>query len=105
MAPPTKIEPFNQLFCKLAVFDRKQGTIYTDLTGKFPLRSMDVMSAIFILYDWTSNAILATPIPNATDTAMVEAFKKNIEYLAPHGFKPKFNVMDNVASKTIKKYF
>ena len=37
---------------------------------------------------------------------MVEAFKKHIEYLAEQGFKPafNFNVIDNVASKTIRAY-
>ncbi len=65
---------------------------------------MDGMTDIFVLYDCTLNVILATPITDATDSTMVEAFKHNIEYLGKRGFKPKFNVMDNVASKAIKVY-
>lgn len=56
----------------------KDGTIYVDLTGKFPIRSMDGMTDIFILYDWTTNAILAKPIKNAQDETMVKVFKKRL---------------------------
>ena len=36
--------------------------------------------------------------------AETEAFKQNITYLAKRGFKPTFNVMDNVASAAVKAY-
>ena len=49
-----------------------------DLTGKFPLQSVNGYIAIFILYDWTSNAILANPIKDAKDDTMVEAFTKHV---------------------------
>ena len=35
---------------------------------------------------------------------MISAFKKNITYLTKRGFKPCFNIIDNVASKAIKEY-
>ena len=75
-----------------------------DLTGKFSLRSSDRYSTILILYDWTSNAILATPIKDANDDTMAEAFTNNVEYLSARGFKPEYNVMDNVSSKAIWNY-
>ena len=49
-------EKHNQLFFSLTFIDKKYDTIFVDLTGKFPLRSVDGYTAIFILYDWTSNA-------------------------------------------------
>jgi hypothetical protein len=58
---------------------------------------------IFNLYDWTSNAILATPVANVKDTSIVEAFKASIEYLTKRGLEPSFNIINNVASKTIQK--
>ena len=73
-----------------------------DLTGKFPLRSVDGYTAIFIMHDWNSNSIQATPIKDANDETMVEVFKMNIEYLSKWGSKPEFNIMDNVASKAIR---
>ena len=58
----------------------------------------------FVMYDWTTKAILATPIKDATDESMMTAFKENIEYLAEGGFKPVFNIIDNIASKAIRAY-
>ena len=78
--------------------------MYTDLTGNFLVRSIDGYTIFFILYDWTANAILATPIRDATDESMLAAFKENIEYLEERGIKPVFNVIDNVASKAIYAY-
>ena len=54
----------------------KDDTIYMDLTGKFPVRSMDGMTTVFILYDWTSNATMAEPIENAQDDTMVRVFQE-----------------------------
>jgi len=83
--------------------EKKDGTIYVDLTGSFPIRSMAGMTTVFILYDWTTNAILATPISDAKDETMVQAFRE-VEYVTKHGFKPVFNVIGNVASKAVKAY-
>ena len=58
----------------------------------------------FVLYDWTTNAILATPMKDANDDSMIRAFKENMEYLGDRGFKPSFNIIDNVASKAIRAY-
>ena len=35
---------------------------------------------------------------------MIRAFKENMEYLEGRGFKPSFNIIDNVASKAIRAY-
>ena len=101
MHPPLEDKKCNQLFAKLIYVDRNDGTMYTNLTWKFPIRSTDGMTVVFVLYDWMSNAILAAPLPTATYEAMIEAFKNNVNYLSKRGFKPKFNVMDNGASKAI----
>ena len=58
----------------------------------------------FVLYDWTTNVILATPMKDAKDESMIKAFKENIEYLRDRGFKPSSNIIDNVASKVIRAY-
>ena len=64
------------------MIDKKDGTIYIDNTGNFPITSIDGKKAIFILYDWTNNATLATPIATATDDQMIKAFEENINYLS-----------------------
>jgi hypothetical protein len=56
------------------------------------------------MYHYKTNAILATPIPGLDSTSILEAYKKNFEYLESKGYKPKLNVMDNQATKVIKAY-
>ena len=81
MNPPMEKETTNQIFVYHAVLEPKVGTLYVDYTCNFPIRSMEGNTAIFILYDWSSNAILATPVKKLKDEITVLAFKTNIEYL------------------------
>ena len=64
MNPPVEKETTNQIFVYHAVLEPKSGTIYVDYTGNFPIRSMKGNRSIFIIYDWSPNAILATPVKN-----------------------------------------
>ena len=41
---------------------------------------------VFVLYDWTTNAILATPMKDTKNESMIKAFKENIEYLGDIAF-------------------
>ena len=52
--PPIVKEQTNQLYGFHAMLDRKDGTIYVDYTGTFPIRSINGMTTIFILYDSSS---------------------------------------------------
>ena len=63
------------------MINKKDGTIYADLTGKFPITSINGMQALFIMYDLTTNAILATSIKDARADTIVEYFRQNVEYL------------------------
>ena len=60
--PPQENERNNQIFCYNRRINTKDGTIYVHFTGRFPIRSMDGMVVIFVIYDWTTNAILATSV-------------------------------------------
>ena len=64
MNPPMEKETTNQIFVYHAVLEPKLGTIYVDYTGNFPILSMEYNTAIFILYYWSSNAILSTQVKN-----------------------------------------
>ena len=81
-------EQTNQLFAFLVMVSRKDGTIFVDYTGTFPIRAIDGMAAIFVLYDWTTNAILATPVKDVKEGSTISAFKNNVEYLSKRGFRP-----------------
>ena len=104
ISPPIFKEKHNHLFISLTLIHKKEDTIFVKLTRKFSLRSVNGNTAIFILYDWASNAILANPIKDAKNYTMVEAFTKNVKYLSACGVKPEYNIMDNVASKEIRNY-
>ena len=78
--------------------------MYVDITGKLPLYFIDGMTTVFTLYDWDSDAILSTPITHAKYETTIKAFKYNVTYLHKRVFKPKFNIIDNVDSKTVQAY-
>ena len=79
--PPQEDEKNNQIFCYNEIINTKDGKIYVDFTVKFPIWSMDGMVEIFIVYDWTTNAILATPVKNMSEETIVSCFKLNIAHL------------------------
>ena len=83
---------------------KNEGTIYADLTGKFLITSIHDIKEMFITYDWTSNAVLTTPIKEAKVETIVECLKNNITYLSKRGFKPVYNIIDNVATKAINTH-
>ena len=52
--------------------------MYFDYTGKFPIRSRDGNTEIFAPYNWSSNAIIKTPVKDLTYTSSIATFKENI---------------------------
>ena len=47
---------------------------------------------------------MVKPIANVDDRSIYEAYKEVFETLEAKGYKPKMNVMDNQATKFIKKF-
>jgi hypothetical protein len=78
--------------------------MYNDMTGNFPFVSLDGSVCYLIIYHYESNRILATLITGLTDIILFEAYKQQFEMLEKKGFKVKMNVMDNQATKHIKKF-
>ena len=73
------------------------------MRGNFPFVSTDGSVCVFVMYHYKSNSILATLINGLTDTIIFEAYKEKFDMLDSKGFKVKMNVMDNQATKHIKK--
>ena len=80
------------------------GVVYNDLTVNFPFMLIDVSVYFFVLYHYELNAILIKAIANVDDHSIYEAYKEVFETLEAKGYKPKMNVMDNQATKYIKKF-
>ena len=76
---------------------------FFDLTGRFPFPSSRGNNYILVLYDFDSNAILAEPIANRTTGEIKRAWELLHEKLRSRGVPPKTYVMDNEASKELKK--
>ncbi|KAL7527446.1 hypothetical protein ACHAXR_001968, partial [Thalassiosira sp. AJA248-18] len=104
MAPTEEMCQTHDIFCFAALADMNDGTMYTDLTGQFPVRSYKNMVYIFIAYVYDANAILARAMPSRDDTAMIDAFNDIINHLDDQGYKPNLNVMDNECSKAVEKF-
>jgi hypothetical protein len=90
-------------FCVGAFADHQSGVVFNDLTGNFPFMSYNGSVCFLVVYHYESNAILALPITGLDDKAIFEAYKIAFDELAATGFKPKLNIMDNQATKYIKK--
>ncbi len=92
------------IFCFGVFANRHSGIVYHNLMGSFPFMLFDGSICFFILFHYESNAILATPIAGLDDVSIFNAYKRFFKDLTAKGFKPKLNVMDNQATKHIKKF-
>ena len=104
MNPPQQMCSALDMFCFAALADANEGTMYTDLTGKFPVRSYKNNQYVFVAYFYSINDILVRAMPNRADASMVATFKDIIGHLKSCGHQPQMNVMDNECSKAVKTY-
>ena len=80
------------------------GTIYTDLTGAFPVTSARGNKLLYIAYSYDANGILWEPMKSKTDSEMSRVFKTLYDKLEKIGIKPKFHIMDNEAFSTVMSW-
>ena len=99
-----KTESIVNVFCFGAFADKRDGVVYNNLTGSFPFMSLDGSVCFFILYNCTTNAILATPVMGLDDKRIFKAYKMQFDNLTSKGYKPKINILDNQATKHIKAF-
>jgi hypothetical protein len=97
-------ESIANIFCFRVFADQHSGIIYNDLTQNFPFMSYNGSVCYLLVYHYKLNAILALPISGLDDKTIFDAYKIAFDELAAKGFKPKLNIMDNQATKNIKKF-
>ncbi|KAL7503323.1 hypothetical protein ACHAXN_001123 [Cyclotella atomus] len=100
MNPLEEPEAGCELFVGATIGEQNENTLYTDLTGKFPVKSFHGSHMLFVAYAYGPNAILTRPMRNRSDAEMIKAYTD----IHDKGFKPRFNVSDSECSKTIKRY-
>jgi hypothetical protein len=93
-----------EMFCFAALVNANTGTMYTNLTGAFPIGSFKNMQYIFIAYVYDLNAIIIRLMPSRTYAAMIMAFTEVFTILRAWGYQPALNVMDNKCSKAVEKH-
>ncbi len=57
-----------------------------------------------VVYHYKANAILSTPIAGLDDLTIFNVYQSIFKDLASKGFKPMLDVMDNQATKHMKKF-
>jgi len=92
------------VFCFAALANTITGTMYTYITGAFPVCSFKSMQYIFVAYVYDPNAIIVRAMPSCADASMVTAFTEVITTLKTGGYRPALNVMDNECSSAVEKY-
>jgi hypothetical protein len=95
MFPRQELCAMQDVFCFAALANAITGTMYTDITGAFPVHSFKGMQYVFVAYIYDLNAIIIHAMPLCTDASMVSAFTEVITILKAGGYQPALNVMDN----------
>jgi hypothetical protein len=82
-----------------------QGQLYTDLTGKFPVRSSKGNSYVMVCYIYDCNCIKVVPIKSRSASECVKAYDSVHQEITVKGFKPKLQTLDNEASTALNNFF
>jgi hypothetical protein len=104
MLPTHKACATQDMFCFAILADSTTGTMYTDLTGAFPVKSFRNMIYIIVAYIYDLNAIIVRPMASCTDASFIAAFTKVFAILRAWNYQPALNVMDNKCSKAPEKH-
>ena len=94
----------DKIYCYAILGDNNDDTIYSDLTGRFPVESYDGKNYIFIAYVYKLNTIFMLPMKSREDESMIGAFKEVYNKLEGLGHKPKLHILDNERSKCIQNF-
>jgi hypothetical protein len=82
-----------------------QAQLYTDLTGKFPVRSSKGNSYVMVCYVYDCNYVKVIPMKSRSTSEWVKAYDSVHQELTVKGFKPKLQTLDNEASAALKNFF
>jgi hypothetical protein len=104
MFPPQEICAMQDVFCFAVLAYAITGTMYTNITGAFPVHSFKSMQYVFVAYIYDLHAIIIWAMPFHTNASMVQAFTKVIPILKSGGYHLALNLMNNECSSRVKKF-
>ena len=93
----------DDMFVFVMLGNAHANTLYTDLTGQFPVESYDCMNYIFIAYVYKLNAILLRSMKRREDTNMVTAFRSAYAELKEKSHTPNLHVITTSAPKPSRR--
>jgi hypothetical protein len=102
--PTEEIYAAHDMFYFAALTNLHTRTMYTDLTGTFPVCSFKNMQYVFVAYIYDLNAILVHAMPSKNNAGMIAAFSDIFSTFAAHGYAPTLIVMDNECSKAVEAH-
>jgi hypothetical protein len=79
-----------------------QGQLYTDLTGKSPVRSSKGNWYVMVCYVFDCNYVKFVPMKSRSASEWVNAYDLIHQELTAKCFKPKLQILDNEASSASK---
>jgi hypothetical protein len=82
-----------------------QGQLYTDLTGKFPVKSSKGNWYVVVFYVFDCNYVQVVPMKSQSASEWVKSYDHIHQELTAKGFKPKLQTLDNEASAGLKNFF
>ena len=94
----------DEIYCYAVMGDRNERTIYSDLTGRFPVESYDGKNYIFIAYVYKLNFIFMVPMKDRENKSMIAAYEEVYDRLDAKGHRPQLHILDNECSKSIQNY-
>jgi hypothetical protein len=81
-----------------------QGQLFTDLMGRFLVRSSKGNCYIMICYSYDCNYVKAVPMRSSYAYEWLKAYEHIHQELTSRGFKPKLQTLDNEASAALKSF-
>jgi hypothetical protein len=82
-----------------------RGQLYTDLMGKFPVRSSKGNSYVMVCYIYDYDYVKVILMKSRSTSEWVKAYDTLHQELTIEGFKPKLQTLDNEASAALKNFF
>jgi hypothetical protein len=82
-----------------------QGQLYTDLTGKFPVRSSKGNWYGMVCYVFECNYVKIVSMKSRSSSEWIKAYDLIHQELTAKCFKPKIQTLDNEASAAFKNFF
>ena len=102
-AMTTKNIQQNQLLIIVRLIDLI-GTVYSNLTGRFPPTSSGGNKYILVFYSHDLNSILAEPLKSRAQDELLRAIAKIYNDFSNIQHAPTMQIMDNEYQKSLKAY-